>query len=252
MINLYKKLFKVQQFLKVAKSRNSQNKFKYRSLSDILEEVKPLFNELQLLLFFEEEIISIAGKELKKVEDSKNQITTTIETESRFYLKVKATMVDLESGKAIENSSITRESTSQQGMNEAQLTASVTTYARKNLLSGWFLLDESEYEIDDLPEEKPKKEEKKPLQTRNDKTSIDKKRKEVGVWIYNLSGNSKELSKEILRIMTKVDKLELLEGKNLDNTWSKLREIFLLEDNKRLEAYTKMIDGFQNTKMEEN
>lgn len=214
MNKMYLKLLRIQQTLKVAKAqRNDFGKYNYRSLSDILEELKPILKELNLVLFFEDSIKEIG---------------------SRFYLETIATLVDTETGEALQNKGIAREQNSQSGMSEAQITGSVSSYARKYCLAGWFLLDESEdQDSNEIKEKEIKVEKTKEKEIEIKKTENDL-RKNVGAFIVNNFGleNAKKALKYFTSFKSKdgkevegLEKLELLNGQRLKVCYGKIKKL---------------------------
>ena len=114
-------LFKIQSELKAPKNQfNKFGNYKYRSVEDILEALKPLLLKYKCALTFLDEIIQIGD---------------------RYYLKTTATL----QGEDIQSSStaLAREPLSQKGMSEPQLTGSASSYARKYALNGLFAIDDS-------------------------------------------------------------------------------------------------------------
>ena len=124
MENIYTKLSKVQSELKAPKSQyNSFGKYKYRSLEDIWEGVKPLLAEYKPACFFNDSI--------EKVED-------------RYYLIAEVTLVNTEnSEEKIVAKAMAREPISKKGMDEAQITGATSSYARKYALNGLFAIDDT-------------------------------------------------------------------------------------------------------------
>ncbi|MCQ4833577.1 ERF family protein, partial [Hungatella sp. SL.1.14] len=80
-MNVYEKLLKVQQELKVPKSQyNLFGKYYYRNCEDIQEAVKPLLKSVNAVLFLNDEIEQIGD---------------------RYYVKGIAKFVDCETGAEI-------------------------------------------------------------------------------------------------------------------------------------------------------
>lgn len=124
MANIYEKLMNVQQELKAPKGQyNSFGKYKYRSCEDILEAVKPILKENKLVL----------------------QLTDTIipASETRFYVKATAKLIDVENNETIENTAFAREEEEKKGMDGSQITGTASSYARKYALNGLFLIDDT-------------------------------------------------------------------------------------------------------------
>lgn len=121
MKELIEKLVSVQSKLNAPKNQfNSFGKYKYRSCEDILEGVKPLLAEFGLYQSITDEIIMVGD---------------------RYYIKATVTIYDGVS--EMSNSALARECVSKKGMDDAQLTGSVSSYARKYALSGIYAIDDS-------------------------------------------------------------------------------------------------------------
>lgn len=116
------KLSKLQQDMKVPKDQyNKFGKFYYRNAETILAEFKKYEKDLKVFLTLKDEIVEVVGK---------------------VYIKATATLVDCESDEEISVTAYARESEEKKGMDEAQITGSVSSYARKYALNGLFLLDD--------------------------------------------------------------------------------------------------------------
>ena len=103
--------------------KNQFNKFgnyKFRSQEDILESLKPLLKKHGLLLTISDEMIMLGD---------------------RYYIKVVAKITDGQ--KEIMATGYAREPQAQKGMNEAQITGSASSYARKYALNALFLIDDT-------------------------------------------------------------------------------------------------------------
>jgi len=118
---MHKKLLKIQAELKAPKNQyNDFGKYSYRSCEDILEAVKPLLAEQELLLTITDELVSIDGW---------------------YYIKAVITLTDGEN--LIEVSALARETEVRPKFDSAQLTGSASSYARKYALNGLFLIDDT-------------------------------------------------------------------------------------------------------------
>lgn len=130
-LNIYEKLMNVQQELKAPKGQyNSFGKYKYRSCEDILEAVKPLLEKNKLILTLTDTIVPAS--------------------ETRFYVKATARLIDIEMAdvegielKTIENTAFAREEEEKKGMDGSQITGTASSYARKYALNGLFLIDDT-------------------------------------------------------------------------------------------------------------
>ena len=120
-MNIHEKLITLQQNLKAPKGQyNDFGKYKYRSLEDILEAVKPLLKEHGLAIGFEDELVMIG---------------------ERYYVKSTAILSD--DGRMMKNVAYAREPFVQKGMNESQITGSASSYARKYAISGLLAIDDN-------------------------------------------------------------------------------------------------------------
>ncbi len=117
------KLLKIQSELKAPKNqRNNFGNYNYRSCEDILEAVKPLCSEQGLVLTVSDDVVMVG---------------------ERIYVKAIATVLDLDTSCEVSVSAFAREPKDQKGMNEAQITGSASSYARKYALNGLFLIDDT-------------------------------------------------------------------------------------------------------------
>lgn len=117
---MIEKLLKIQQELKVPKNRtNSFGGYKYRSCEDIVEAAKPLCHAQGLALLLEDDVVEVGG---------------------RVYVKATAELSD--GDKIIKATGWAREAETKKGMDEAQITGSASSYARKYALNGLFAIDD--------------------------------------------------------------------------------------------------------------
>ena len=121
--NVYFKLMKVQSKLKAPKGQYNQfGRYSYRSCEDILEALKPLLAEV-------EAIVNVSD-EVKLIGD-------------RFYVEATAMFLDCETGDSVVARASAREDETKKGMDLAQVTGSVSSYARKYALNGLFAIDDN-------------------------------------------------------------------------------------------------------------
>lgn len=114
-------LLKVQTELKAPKKQfNSFGKYPYRSCEDILEAVKPLLKELDLLMLISDDVVTVGD---------------------RFY--VKSTITIYNETDSISAVGFSREEENKKGMDGSQITGASSSYARKYALNGLFLIDDS-------------------------------------------------------------------------------------------------------------
>lgn len=113
----------LQSELKAPKGQtNKFGGYKYRSCEDILEAVKPLLKKYGLVLTVGDDLLNVG---------------------ERYYICATATLRDTESGEEIKNSAYAREAQEKKGMDEAQVTGTASSYARKYALNGLFCIDDT-------------------------------------------------------------------------------------------------------------
>lgn len=116
---LHKKLWTIQQTLNAPKGQyNKFGGYSYRSAEDILEAVKPLLQNVTLMV--SDEIVLIGD---------------------RYYVKATATLSDGDD--SISATAFAREEKEQKGMTAGQLTGATSSYARKYALNGLFCIDDA-------------------------------------------------------------------------------------------------------------
>tara|TARA_R110002153_G_scaffold72533_7_gene189707 strand:+ start:675 stop:1124 length:450 start_codon:yes stop_codon:yes gene_type:complete len=121
--NIRQKLQGIQSSLKAPKGQtNKFGGYSYRSAEDILNAVKPLLNEWNCTLVINDEIVEVAG---------------------RVYVKSNASLADSDSEEVITAQSFAREAETKKGMDEAQITGSASSYARKYSLNALFAIDDT-------------------------------------------------------------------------------------------------------------
>ena len=120
----------IQQKLVAPKNqKNTFAKFNYRTCEGILEAVKPLLDDCTLILT--DDMVEVANK---------------------AYVKATA---QISNGKdSISVNGFAREAQSKKGMDEAQMTGTASSYARKYALSGLFAIDGND-DVDSMDNSKP-------------------------------------------------------------------------------------------------
>lgn len=116
-----KKLINVIAKLQVGKNhKNDFGKYNYRNAEDILQGLKPLMVEYGVLVTITDDIVMVGD---------------------RYYVQATVKCYDTEDGSLLaENSAYAREALNKKGMDEAQVTGSASSYARKYALGGMFNL----------------------------------------------------------------------------------------------------------------
>ena len=118
-----RRIIAVQRKLKAPKSSwNQFGKYYYRNCEDILEGLKPLLEENDLLMTMNDEVFFVEG---------------------RFYIKATVTVRDVISGLSRSVSSYAREPENKKGSDQSQVTGSCSSYARKYALSAMWLIDDN-------------------------------------------------------------------------------------------------------------
>lgn len=150
-LSLHEKLVDMQNRLKVPKDDyNSFSGFHFRNIEGIQEKVKPLLKEHNCTLTFVDDVVAIEG---------------------RVYVKSTAILSD-GSDKTIQVPGFARESLSKTKWDEAQLTGSSSSYARKYAAGGLFLIDDNkDPDAHDNTKVAQKKEVAKPVVTDTPKNS---------------------------------------------------------------------------------
>lgn len=115
------KLINVIAKLQVGKDHKNQfGGYSYRNAEDILAGLKPLMVEYGVLVLISDNIEMVGD---------------------RYYVKATVKVYDTEDGSLLaENSAYAREAAMKKGMDEAQITGSASSYARKYALAGMFNL----------------------------------------------------------------------------------------------------------------
>ncbi len=132
---IYEKLMNVQNELKAPKGQfNSFGKYKYRSCEDILEAVKPVLKKYNAAIVLSDSV-EVYG--------------------DRVYIKATATFFDAETNTSVTNTAYARESAEKKGMDDAQVTGTSSSYARKYALNGLLLIDDTkDDDTDEMTNEK--------------------------------------------------------------------------------------------------
>jgi len=139
-----KNLINIQAELKCPKgSFNAFGKYKYRSVEQILESLKPLLLKYNSVLIMTDEIVEIGSK---------------------LFLKATAELLSYNENGKTDRMTINgyAEMGEHKGMSSEQCTGTASSYARKYALNGLFLIDETESDPDSKDNTKPVNTEKKP------------------------------------------------------------------------------------------
>lgn len=135
--SINRKLCKIQDDLNCPKSQfNNFGKYHYRSCEDIVEAVKKL-------AIVEECFLTISDK-------------MSVVGNGRYYIEATAKLTCVNTNESIEVTAYAREAETKKGMDEAQITGSASSYARKYALNGLFAIDDTK-DPDSTPREEPPK-----------------------------------------------------------------------------------------------
>lgn len=122
-ISIYSKLLSIQNELKAPKNQyNKFGKYHYRSCEDILEAVKPLCLKYGAVVLIDDYVSQVG---------------------ERFYVKAKASLIDIDTQEEVYACAYARESENKKGMDSAQVTGATSSYARKYALNGLFCIDDT-------------------------------------------------------------------------------------------------------------
>ena len=137
MKKIYGELARIQKELKAPKNLfNKFGNYNYRNAEGILEAVKPLLNDLALIINDEPVVIG-----------------------ERYYVKATVTITDGE--ESVAATAYAREDEFKKGMDGCQITGSCSSYARKYALNALLMIDDSKDSDDDsLSPKNPKNEDK--------------------------------------------------------------------------------------------
>lgn len=130
-----RRVIAVQRRLKAPKNQfNSFGGYPFRSCEDILEGLKPLLEEHDLLMTITDDIQFIEG---------------------RFYVKATVTVRDATSSMSMTSTAFAREPENRKGSDQSQVTGSCSSYARKYALNALWLIDDTK-DPDVPPKQEPK------------------------------------------------------------------------------------------------
>ena len=118
-------LQQIQSELKAPKGqKNNFGNYSYRSAEDILTAVKPLLEKHEVSLIISDDIVGVEG---------------------RVYVQATATLWldDKDCEPLARSTGFAREALTKKGMDDAQITGSASSYARKYALNGLLCIDDT-------------------------------------------------------------------------------------------------------------
>tara|TARA_R110000868_G_scaffold13556_3_gene63069 strand:- start:135 stop:773 length:639 start_codon:yes stop_codon:yes gene_type:complete len=135
MDTIHSKLVAIQSGLKAPKNqKNNFAGYTYRSCEDILEAVKPLLKEHNLILLLADNIVEVGGRVYVKATASIS--AGTLQPNGLDAVCISVNAFAREQEKKVNKSGA-------ETMDHAQLTGSASSYARKYALNGLFLIDDT-------------------------------------------------------------------------------------------------------------
>lgn len=183
-MSLKEKLSKIQREIKVPKEQfNKFGGFYYRNAETILSEFKKYEEDLKVSLILEDEVVEVAGN---------------------IYVKATAILMDCESEERIFTTAYARESEQKKGMDEAQITGSASSYARKYALNGLFLLDD----VKDPDTDEYRNQQTESSATQNNKNTKSQKVNQNHIISLRKTFEEKGIDENKVLVMYKVEKIE--------------------------------------------
>lgn len=151
-ISIYSKLLSIQNELKAPKNQyNKFGNYNYRSCEDILEAIKPLCLKYGAVVLIDDYVSQVG---------------------ERFYVKAKASFIDIDTQEEVYACAYARESENKKGMDSAQVTGATSSYARKYALNGLFCIDDTK-DVDTKEYQEKKRANNKQSQNSNEQIGIE-------------------------------------------------------------------------------
>lgn len=196
------RLLQVQSQIKAPKSQyNNFGKYKYRNCEDILEALKPVLIEHNLLVIINDDLVEFNGKN---------------------FLKATVNVYDCLSEWAISTSSFAELPDSKKGMDPSQVTGATSSYARKYALNAMFCIDDTKdsdttnngefKKNESLPF--PSKTPVKTMASENNKSTVEKMLAQ-----FNILG----VTKDVIESKIDLESISDLEIKKLRNAYMKVK-----------------------------
>lgn len=193
-MSLKEKLSKIQREIKAPKELfNNFGGYYYRNAETILSEFKKYEEDLKVSLILQDEILEVAGK---------------------IYVRATAILMDCESEEKISTTAYARESEQKKGMDEAQITGSASSYARKYALNGLFLLDDVK---DPDSDEYKKQQQTEFCATQNNRNTKKPKVNQNHIISLRKTFEEKGIDESKVLVMYKVEKIEDLTINQFEN-----------------------------------
>lgn len=192
-MSIHKKMIEVQSELKAPKNqRNSFGNYNYRSCEDIIEAVKPILAEKELLLTISDELVEVG---------------------ERNYIKAVVTVSDGDD--KITVTGFAREAVNKKGMDEMQLTGATSSYARKYALNGMFAIDDTKDADSDSFQKRKSKNNNSSNSSSKNKMPTKKQLADLKDWLENENGKSAIVEYLKKRKINNLTKLTYKQAENL-------------------------------------
>ena len=200
-MSLKEKLSKIQREIKAPKELfNKFGGFYYRNAETILSEFKKYEEDLKVSLILEDEVVEVAGN---------------------IYVKATAILMDCESEERIYTTAYARESEQKKGMDEAQITGSASSYARKYALNGLFLLDD----VKDPDTDEYRNQQTESSATQNNKNTKSQKVNQNHIISLRKTFEEKGIDESKVLVIYKVEKIEDLTINQFNNIFDHESEL---------------------------
>ena len=122
-VNIRTKLQRIQSSLKAPKGQtNKFGGYSYRSCEDILTALKPLLKEHECSIVITDDLVEKAG---------------------RIFVQATSAILDNATDHAVQSKGYAEHAETKKGMDQAQITGSASSYARKYSLNGLFAIDDT-------------------------------------------------------------------------------------------------------------
>jgi len=210
-LNFTQKVIRVINELKAPKNLyNSFGKYHYRNAEGIMEAVKPLAAEYELLPNVSDEVVLVG---------------------ERYYIKATATISDGEH--VMTAYGYAREAENKKGQDDSQITGTASSYARKYALNGLYLIDDTK----DADTDEYKQNERANTPKKIDKTKVEVLNKGITELTETINEKSDKnvTQDEVAKMVTNKKFLAEIPFKQLDVEQFKTAERYIQELKKAYE-----------------
>lgn len=211
-LSFTKKVIRVINELKAPKNLyNSFGKYHYRNAEGIMEAVKPLAAEYELLPNVSDEVVLVG---------------------ERYYIKATATISDGEH--VMTAYGYAREAENKKGQDDSQITGTASSYARKYALNGLYLIDDTK----DADTDEYKQNERANTPKKIDKTKVEVLNKGITELTETINEKSDKnvTQDEVAKMVTNKKFLAEIPFKQLDVEQFKTAERYIQELKKAYDS----------------